>query len=79
MTLIGMEKLIFDPHLDFPMIYTARKIMEDTDKVKAIYVKSHMNIVYRSESNEAAGILNEMEIKPSDRILAGALTEFAQE
>ncbi|MCL5783307.1 MAG: hypothetical protein M1476_05305 [Candidatus Thermoplasmatota archaeon] len=26
----GMEKLIFDPPLDFGIIYAARKIMEDT-------------------------------------------------
>ena len=43
--------------------------------IKAIPVKSPMRIVYGSESDEAARILNEMGIKPPDRILVGALPE----
>ena len=43
--------------------------------IKAIPVKSPMRIVYRSESDEAVKILNEMGIKPPDRILVGALPE----
>ena len=40
-------------------------------------VKSPMRIVYRSESDEAVKILNEMGIKPPDRILVGALPEMS--
>ena len=43
--------------------------------IKAIPVKSPMRIVYGSESDEADRILNEMGIKPPDRILVGALPE----
>ena len=45
--------------------------------IKAIPVKSPMRIVYRSESDEAVKILNEMGIKPPDRILVGALPEMS--
>ena len=38
-------------------------------------VKSPMRIVYGSKSDEAVRILNEMGIKPPDRILVGALPE----
>ena len=40
---------------------------------------SGTRIVYRSESDEAVGILNEMRVKPPDRILVGALPESGQE
>ena len=43
--------------------------------IKAIPVKSPMRIVYGSELDEAVKILNEMGIKPPDRILVGALPE----
>ena len=43
--------------------------------IKAIPIKAPMNLIYRSESEEAARILNEMGIKPPDRILVGALPE----
>ena len=37
--------------------------------IKAIPIKAPMNLIYRSESEEAARILNEMGIKPPDRYL----------
>jgi transposase len=41
--------------------------------IKAIPVKSPMRMVYGSQSDEAVKILNEIGIKPPDRILVGAL------
>ena len=38
-------------------------------------MKTPINMIYRSGSEEAARILNEMGIKPPDRILVGALSE----
>ena len=52
---------------------TAERTAEILCEIKAIPVKSPLNIVYRSESVEAERILNEMEIKQPDRILVGAL------
>ena len=46
--------------------------------IKAILVKSPMKIVYGSESDEAVKILNEMWIKPPERILVGTLPESGQ-
>ena len=44
--------------------------------LKAIPVKSPMNIVYRSESEEAVKILDKIGIKPPNRILVGALPKI---
>ena len=52
---------------------TIERTAEILCELKAIPVKSPMNMVYRSESDEAAGILNELGIKPPERILVGAL------
>lgn len=54
---------------------TIERAAEILCEIKAIPVKSPMNVVYRSESEEAVKILNEMGIKPPDRILVGALPE----
>ena len=62
-----MEKKLTESHL------TAERTAEILCKIKAIPVKSPLNIVYRSESVEAERILNEMGIKQPDRILVGAL------
>ncbi len=62
-----MEKKLTESHL------TVERTAEILCEIKAIPVKSPLNIVYRSESVEAERILNEMEIKQPDRILVGAL------
>ena len=62
-----MEKKLTESYL------TAERTAEILCEIKAIPVKSPMNIVYRSESVEAERILNEMGIKQPDRILVGAL------
>jgi transposase len=62
-----MEKKLTESHL------TAERTAEILCGIKAIPVKSPLNIVYRSESVEAERILNEMRIKQPDRILVGAL------
>ncbi|MHB8360043.1 MAG: hypothetical protein ACYDCP_11200 [Thermoplasmataceae archaeon] len=62
-----MEKKLTESHL------TAERTAEILCEIKAIPVKSPLNIVYRSESVEAERILNETGIKQPDRILVGAL------
>ncbi len=52
---------------------TIERTAEILCEIKAVPVKSPVNIMYRSESDEAAGILNELGIKPPERILVGAL------
>ena len=52
---------------------TIERTAEILGKIKAIPIKSPIGIVYRSESDEAVRILNELKIKPPDRILVGAL------
>ena len=52
---------------------TIERTAEILCEIKAIPVKSPVNMVYRSESDEAAGILNELGIKTPERILVGAL------
>ena len=64
-----IEKRLTVSHL------TVERAAEILWGIKAIPVKSPMRVVYGSESDEAARILNEMGIKPPDRILVGALPE----
>ena len=52
--LVIIEKRLTESHL------TIERTAEILREIKAIPVKSPMNMVYRSESGEAAGILNEM-------------------
>ena len=52
---------------------TVERTAEIICEIKAIPVKSPLNIMYRSESVEAERILNETGIKQLDRILVGAL------
>ena len=52
---------------------TIERTAEILCEIKVIPVKSPKNIVYQSESDEAAGILNELRIKLPERILVGAL------
>ena len=56
-------------------LLTVERAVEILWGIKAIPVKSPMRIVYGSESDDAFKILNEMGIKPPDRILVGALPE----
>lgn len=62
-----IEKRITVSHL------TVERTAEILWGIKTIPVRSPMNIVYRSGSDEAVRILNEMRIKPPDRVLVGAL------
>ena len=64
-----IEKRLTVSHL------TVERTAEILWGIKAIPIKAPMNLIYRSESEEAARILNEMGIKPPDRILVGALPE----
>ena len=64
-----IEKRLTVSHL------TVERTAEILWGIKAIPVKSPMRIVYGSQSDEAVRILNEMGIKPPDRILVGALPE----
>ena len=64
-----IEKRLMVSHL------TVERTAEILWGIKAIPVKSPMRIVYGSKSDEAVRILNEMGIKPPDRILVGALPE----
>ena len=52
---------------------TIERISETLQQIKAIPVKSPINIVYRSGSEEADRILNKLELDQPDRILVGAL------
>jgi len=58
-----MEKRLKESHL------TVERTAGIQHEIKAIPVRSSLGIVYRSESEEAFRILNEMGIKPPDRIL----------
>ena len=61
------EKKLTESHL------TVERTAEISGGIKAIPVKSPLNIIYNSESVEAERILNEMGIKQADTILVGAL------
>ena len=65
---------IIERRLSVPRL-TVQRAEEILWGIKAIPVKLPMRLAYGSESNEAVRILNEMEIKPQGRILAGALPE----
>ena len=62
-----METKLTESHL------TVKRTAEIPSGIKAIPVKSPINIIYNSESVEAEKILDEMGIKQPDRILVGAL------
>ena len=62
-----IEKKMTTSHL------TIERISEILQQIKAIPVKSPMSIVYRSRSEEAERILNELGVDQPDRILVGAL------
>jgi hypothetical protein len=69
---IGKSQRNSDQRSDLSHL-TVERTAEILCEIKAIPVKSPLNIVYRSESVEAERILNEMGIKQPDRILVGAL------
>ncbi len=52
---------------------TVERTAEILENIRAIPVKSPMNMVYCSGSEEASSLLNRMKINPPDRILVGAL------
>ncbi|MHB1902236.1 MAG: hypothetical protein ACYCSO_09265 [Cuniculiplasma sp.] len=62
-----MEKKLTESHP------TVERTAEIPSRIKAILVKSPLNIIYNSESVEAERILNEMGIKQADTIRVGAL------
>ena len=53
------------------------RTVEILQQIEAIPVKSPIGILYRSESEEAVSILNEMGLKLPDRILVGALPKHS--
>ncbi len=52
---------------------TVERTVEILANIKAIPVKSSVNMVYCSGSKETTYLLNRMRINPPDRVLTGAL------